>query len=60
MVLKGTVKEWKVAKGFGFIMTSDESPEDVFVHQSELKMEGYRCLSEGEKVGEKTETIGKI
>uniref|UniRef100_A0A183GJ45 CSD_1 domain-containing protein n=1 Tax=Heligmosomoides polygyrus TaxID=6339 RepID=A0A183GJ45_HELPZ len=36
-------------KGFGFIVLDDTS-EDVFVHQSELKMAGFRSLEEGERV----------
>ena len=46
----GIVKRWSNQKGFGFIGADREGAEDVFVHQSELKMEGYRCLTEGEKV----------
>ncbi len=45
---QGTVKWFNDTKGFGFIQ-SDEGG-DVFVHQSEIKMDGFRTLKEGQKV----------
>ncbi|WKX99330.1 hypothetical protein Q1695_014312 [Nippostrongylus brasiliensis] len=45
----GVCKWFNVLKGFGFIVL-DGTNEDVFVHQSELKMEGFRSLEEGERV----------
>ena len=45
----GTVKWFNEAKGFGFI-TPDDGSRDVFVHQSEIQMEGFRTLSEGQAV----------
>ena len=36
-------------KGFGFIMP-DEGDDDVFFHQSEIVMEGFRALTPGQKV----------
>ncbi|XP_030638809.1 protein lin-28 homolog B [Chanos chanos] len=50
----GYCKWFNVRMGFGFIsMTSSEGspvdpPQDVFVHQSKLVMEGFRSLREGE------------
>ncbi len=44
----GTVKWFNPAKGYGFIGRDDG--EDVFVHFSAIKMEGYRQLKEGQKV----------
>ncbi len=44
----GKVKWFNETKGFGFI-TQDQG-EDVFVHHSEIKMDGYRTLKEGSKV----------
>ncbi|EYC09954.1 hypothetical protein Y032_0058g2908 [Ancylostoma ceylanicum] len=45
----GACKWFNVLKGFGFIVL-DDTHEDVFVHQSELQMEGFRSLEEGERV----------
>lgn len=33
----------------------DEGDKDVFVHQSEIQVEGYRSLDEGQRVGFETE-----
>jgi len=46
--LKGTVKWFNDAKGYGFI-GRDEGP-DVFVHYSAIASEGYKSLQEGDKV----------
>ncbi len=45
----GTVKWFNEAKGFGFI-TPQEGGEDIFVHFSAIKGEGFRTLREGQKV----------
>ena len=44
----GTVKWFNDAKGFGFI-TREEGP-DVFVHHSAIMADGFRTLSEGDRV----------
>jgi cold shock protein len=44
----GTVKWFNAAKGYGFIGRSDG--EDVFVHYTAIKMDGYRRLEEGQEV----------
>ena len=46
--IKGTVKWFNNAKGFGFI-GQDNGP-DVFVHYSAVKSEGYKSLQEGDQV----------
>ena len=45
---RGVVKWFNGAKGFGFIQRS--SGEDVFVHFSAIKEDGYKTLNEGEPV----------
>ena len=49
----GTVKWFNEAKGFGFI--SQEGGEDVFVHFSAIAGDGYKTLTEGQKVEFETE-----
>lgn len=44
----GTVKWFNNRKGYGFI-TPDQG-EDVFVHYTALQGDGYRRLSEGDRV----------
>ena len=44
----GTVKWFNDKKGFGFI--SQDNGQDVFVHQTSIKAEGFRTLAEGDKV----------
>jgi len=46
--LQGTVKWFNETKGFGFIHT--DSGEDVFVHFSSIQGDGFRTLTEGERV----------
>lgn len=46
--LKGTVKWFNNAKGYGFI--GHEGGPDVFVHYSAISAEGYKSLQEGDPV----------
>ncbi len=46
--LEGTVKWFNTNKGFGFLLTDDG--REVFVHYTDILSDGFRNLSEGEKV----------
>jgi CspA family cold shock protein len=48
-VAKGTVKWFNESKGFGFISPATGG-EDLFVHHSQIKTEGYASLTEGQAV----------
>ena len=45
----GTVKWFNASKGFGFIVP-DDGGDDLFVHHSEIKTNGYASLDEGQQV----------
>jgi len=45
---QGTVKWFNETKGFGFIVR--ERGADVFVHEASIMTEGFRTLSEGDRV----------
>lgn len=45
---RGQVKWFNEKKGYGFI--SQEDGDDVFVHFSGIKGEGFRTLREGDEV----------
>jgi CspA family cold shock protein len=47
-VAEGVVKWFSNEKGYGFIARPDE--EDVFVHFSAIQGDGYKSLTEGQKV----------
>ena len=45
---EGTVKWFNASKGFGFI--EQDEGNDVFVHYSAIKDDGYKSLEEGARV----------
>ena len=51
---RGAVKWFNEAKGFGFITREGES--DVFVHHSAIQGNGFKTLTEGQRVEFEVET----
>ncbi len=45
---QGTVKWFNNKRGWGFIVKEDG--EDIFVHYSAIKGEGFRSITEGQRV----------
>ena len=65
---KGTVKWFNDTKGFGFI-TPESGSKDCFVHHSAIQAQGFKSLSEGDRVefdlveeakGPKAENVVKL
>jgi cold shock protein len=54
---RGTVKWFNAEKGYGFI-TPESGGKDLFVHKSAVQGDGYKLLTEGQKV-EYEETAGQ-
>lgn len=48
-MIKGQVKWFNEAKGFGFI-AQDDGGQDVFAHYSAIQGSGFKTLAEGQKV----------
>ena len=53
----GTVKWFNTNKGFGFILTEDN--REVFVHYTDIAVDGFRNRAEGDKVTFKITQTGK-
>ncbi len=49
MAATGTVVRFDRRRGYGFVQP-DDGGEDVFVHQNNINMEGFRFLQVGERV----------
>lgn len=54
---QGTVKWFDPVKGYGFISGDDK--EEVFVHQSNILMKGFRFLEVGQRVSYQVEPTEK-
>ena len=55
---QGTVKWFNDKKGFGFIEPADGG-KDLFVHMSEIKMDGFKTLKDGQSVDYESGTSDK-
>ena len=55
--MRGKVKWFNNDKGYGFIEYNDL--EDIFVHYSAIKKDGYKTLKEGDVVDFKLIETGK-
>ena len=56
-MMRGKVKWFNNEKGYGFIEYNDL--EDIFVHYSAIKKDGYKTLEEGDIVDFKLIETGK-
>ncbi len=54
---EGKVKWFNEKKGFGFI--EQEGGEDLFVHYTEIKGDGFKTLLEGQRVRFEIENASK-
>jgi len=55
--VSGKVKWFDAKKGYGFIEV--EGKDDIFVHFSEIQLEGYKSLIDGDK-GVRAKTVTRI
>ena len=54
---QGTVKWFNSVRGYGFITGDDK--KDIFVHQSNILMQGFRHLEPGQRVNYQVEPTEK-
>jgi len=54
--VQGTVKWFNATKGYGFLTKPDG--EDVFVHYSAIKEDGFKSLKQGQAVEFEIDTSG--
>lgn len=50
MSIKGFVKWFNNAKGYGFVCSLTPEGQDIFIHYSQIEGDGYRILNEGDEV----------
>lgn len=55
---KGKVKYFNDSKGWGFL-SSEENDSDIYVHYTQINMEGYKTLKEGQEVSYELTTTEK-
>jgi CspA family cold shock protein len=48
MSVEGTIKWFNEKKGYGFIQ--QDNGQDIFVHYSSIEGDGFKTLSEGQRV----------
>ena len=48
-IVIGKVKWFNESKGYGFI-TPDDGGKDLFCHHSDIEMEGFRTVHEGQSL----------
>lgn len=48
-MIKGVVKWFDSAKGYGFITTAG-TQEDVFLHYSDISVDGYKTVEQNQEV----------
>ena len=58
MAIRGKVKWFNDAKGFGFA-TPDDGSKDVFVHYSSIQADGFKSLKEGDAIEFEVEQTDK-
>jgi CspA family cold shock protein len=47
---RGIVKSFNPARGYGFISCEDDLDSDIYVHYTQIIMEGKKTLEVGEEV----------